>query len=53
MPRDVQQRITNALAQLADQPRPPNAKRLTGHDRTYRLRLGRYRILDEVETVSE
>ena len=49
LPRDVQQRITEALAQLAEQPRPPNAKRLIGHDHTYRLRLGRYRILYEVE----
>ena len=49
LPRDVQQRITDALAQLAEQPRPANAKRLTGYDRTYRLRLGMYRILYEVE----
>ena len=34
LPREIQQRITGALAQLADQPRPPDAKRLTGHDRT-------------------
>jgi mRNA interferase RelE/StbE len=49
LPRDVQRRITDALAALADQPRPPDAKRLTGHDRTYRIRVGAYRILYEIE----
>lgn len=49
LPRDVQQRITDVLAQLEDQPRPPDAKRLTGQDRIYRLRVGAYRILYEIE----
>ncbi len=49
LPQDVQRRITDALARLGDEPRPPDAKRLTGHDRTYRLRVGAYRILYEVE----
>ena len=49
IPREVQQRVTTALSQLAEQPRPLNAKRLTGYDRTYRLRLGSYRIFYEIE----
>lgn len=49
LPQDMQRRITGALAQLAQQPRPPDAKRLTGHDRIYRLRVGAYRILYEIE----
>lgn len=49
LPRDMQRRITDALAQLAEQPRPPEARRLTGYDRTYRLRVGAYRILYEIE----
>lgn len=48
LPREVQRRITNALAQLEEQPRPPGAKRLTGHDRTYRIRVGTYRVLYEI-----
>lgn len=49
LPRDAQRRITDALAQLADEPRPPDTRRLTGHDRAYRLRVGSYRIVYEVE----
>jgi len=49
LPRDVQRRLTNALAQLADQARPPDARRLAGHDRIYRIRVGAYRILYEIE----
>jgi mRNA interferase RelE/StbE len=49
LPRDVQRRLTDALAQLAEQPRPPDARRLAGHDRIYRIRVGAYRILYEIE----
>jgi mRNA interferase RelE/StbE len=49
LPRDMQRRIIEALSQLPEQPRPPDARRLTGHDRTYRLRVGAYRVLYEIE----
>lgn len=44
--RDVQ-RIVAAIALLADNPRPPQARKLTGSEK-YRLRCGVYRVLYEI-----
>ena len=45
--RDVQ-RIVAAIAALADNPRPPQARKLTGSER-YRIRCGVYRVLYEIQ----
>jgi mRNA interferase RelE/StbE len=45
--RDVQ-RIMKALKALADDPRPPQSKKLSGAEK-YRLRCGVYRVLYEVQ----
>ncbi len=37
-------RIVQRIRSLADNPRPPGARKLSGNDR-YRIRQGRYRIL--------
>ena len=47
------QRIIRRIGQLADNPRPPGSKQLSGHDR-YRIRQGVYRIVyavDDIEIV--
>lgn len=44
--RDVQ-RIVSAIGSLADNPRPPQARKLSGAEK-YRLRCGTYRILYEI-----
>lgn len=45
--RDVR-RILAAIEALADDPRPPGAKKLSGQER-YRLRQGNHRILYAIE----
>ncbi len=45
--KDVQ-RILAAIKDLADNPRPPQSKKLSGQER-YRLRQGNYRILYSIE----
>jgi len=45
--KDVK-RILTAIQALAENPRPPQAKKLSGQDR-YRLRQGNYRILYSIE----
>ena len=40
--------ILDAIESLADNPRPPQSKKLSGQER-YRLRQGSYRILYSVE----
>ena len=47
MPRDIP-RILSAIKTLADDPRPANAKKLSGQER-YRLRQGNYRVIYSIE----
>jgi mRNA interferase RelE/StbE len=55
IPAEDVRRILARIDQLAQDPRPPGAERLTGDDK-YRIRQGRYRILytiaDEIVTVT-
>ena len=46
--RAVQLRLINALAGLAEQPRPAGAKTLQGLPGLLRLRVGAYRVLYQV-----
>jgi len=48
IPKKDVKRILSAMQRLAGNPRPPQAKKLSGQDR-YRLRQGNYRILYSVE----
>ena len=45
--RDVQ-RIIEAVRALADNPRPPQSRKLSGAEK-YRLRCGVYRVLYEIQ----
>jgi mRNA interferase RelE/StbE len=51
LPRDAQGRVLDAVASLADEPRPAGAQLLsgTGRARIWRLRVGDYRVLYQVE----
>jgi mRNA interferase RelE/StbE len=42
------QRIDQALRGLAEDPRPPGARKLVGNEEGRRLRIGDYRILYDV-----
>jgi mRNA interferase RelE/StbE len=48
VPKQDVRRILSAIQSLAEEPRPPGAKKLSGQER-YRLRQGDYRILYEIE----
>lgn len=48
LPRDVQARLGSAIDGLADEPRPPGARKLRGDD-AWRVRVGDYRILYDIE----
>jgi mRNA interferase RelE/StbE len=41
--------ILERIESLGDEPRPPGCKKLTGSERTYRIRVGDYRVIYEVE----
>ncbi|MCU0858294.1 MAG: type II toxin-antitoxin system RelE/ParE family toxin [Pontiellaceae bacterium] len=48
LPKKDVQRILSAIEQLADDPRPPQSKKLSGQER-FRIRQGNYRILYTIE----
>ena len=48
IPKKDLQRIVLAIQSLADNPRPPQSKKLSGYEQ-YRLRQGNYRILYEIK----
>ena len=47
VPRQDRRRLAARMRALADDPRPPGAEKLRGHD-LYRVRQGSYRILYEI-----
>jgi len=48
LPVSVKARVTTAIDGLVDYPRPPGVSQLQGHERLYRLRVGQYRVIYEV-----
>jgi len=48
LPAQTQDRVNKVIARLAENPRPPGAKKLTARD-GYRVRVGDYRILYRVD----
>ena len=47
LPRDAQERVAAVLVLLAEEPRPPASKKLTGRD-AWRVRTGNWRVIYEV-----
>jgi mRNA interferase RelE/StbE len=48
LPKEVQDRVVDAIAELAETPRPSGAKKLVARD-ALRIRVGDYRIIYEVD----
>ena len=48
VPREQVARIVADVAKLADEPLPHGSQKLTGSERTYRIRVGDYRVVYEV-----
>jgi len=47
--RPVLKRIAARIDALANDPRPPSAKLLAANERLYRIRVGDYRVIYEIE----
>ncbi len=48
LPRHEVVRVVEAVTQLADDPLPHGSQKLSGAERTYRIRVGDYRVVYEV-----
>ena len=49
LPREISQSIGETVEALTHTPRTLQTEKLAGHPNTYRLRVGRYRILYTIE----
>jgi mRNA interferase RelE/StbE len=49
IPMSVLQRIKTAIYDLQDNPLPIDSKKLRDQEHTYRIRVGQYRIVYEIE----
>lgn len=47
--RKVRDRLSQAIDELAEEPRPHGCKKLSGHDNLYRIRKGDWRISYAIE----
>jgi mRNA interferase RelE/StbE len=48
LPRQEVARVAAAVAELANDPQPNGSEKLSGSERTYRIRVGDYRVIYEV-----
>ena len=49
LPLDIQERIQTKINDLAIEPRPNGVKKLQGDDNSYRVRVGDYRVIYELD----
>ena len=48
IPRQEVARVIDSVSQLANDPLPHGSQKLSGSERTYRIRVGDYRVIYEV-----
>ena len=49
LPRDRFDQITSEIKSLADNPRPVGCRKLTGSKSDWRIRIGDYRVIYEID----
>lgn len=49
LPRQIQQRLQPQIDTLVEEPRPSGVKKLKGAENQYRIRVGSYRIVYEIQ----
>ena len=48
LPPQVQARLATPIQSLAHTPRPPGVRKVQGQERTWRIRVGQYRVVYDV-----
>jgi len=49
LPQKQRKCLISAIRLLADEPRPSGVKKLKGYEKTYRIRVGDYRVIYNIE----
>lgn len=49
LPATTFQRVLPQIESLATEPRPPGCRKLSGSDSDFRIRIGNYRVLYEID----
>ena len=49
LPSNIQDRVYEKISQLAEEPRPDGVAKLKGYDNEYRIRIGDYRLVYEIQ----
>jgi mRNA interferase RelE/StbE len=49
LPSDIRSRLTDVLFTLESDPRPPGVTKLTGSASLWRIRVGDYRVIFEID----
>jgi len=49
LPLDIARRVLSKIESLAQEPRPRGCKKLRGPSRLWRVRVGEYRIIYEID----
>ncbi len=49
LPQKIRSRLLAEIRLLGDNPRPNGVKKLKGYENTYRIRVGNYRVIYEIE----
>lgn len=49
LPHKIRSRLLDEIQLLEDNPRPDGVKKLKGYENTYRIRVGNYRLIYEIE----
>ncbi|MCZ6535231.1 MAG: type II toxin-antitoxin system RelE/ParE family toxin [Dehalococcoidia bacterium] len=48
LPRDIQVRVVTPIQALSENPRPTGVRKLRGEERTWRIRVGPYRVVNDI-----
>ena len=49
LPADIRAKVENAVGELADNPRPAGCRKIVGLECAYRIRVGTYRLIYEIQ----
>ena len=53
LPADVFHRIIPSIRALAEDPKPPGCRKITGSKNDWRIRIGEYRVIYEIDEHAE